>query len=221
MISLKGSVTFVNYPKALIDQVNQRSQAFQLEGLNEGAGPQHPALMLVGEAPGKDEIVTHIPFHGRSGQELMKSLALLQLTRDEVYITSVVRSRPYKVVHVVDKKTHQLVTKYPNRKPTQKEILAQAPFFDYEVNWVQPQIIVTLGSTAAQRILGTNQSLTDIHGQIFNQPIQQLNPTQDAYQWSAKKYQVYCTYHPAAIFYNRKLATQIQRDWEQLKDYIK
>ncbi len=76
----------------------------RLEGLNAGAGPKHPALMIVGEAPGHEELASQIPFHGDSGKELMKSIASIGLKREDVYITSAVRSRPYAVKKVFSKR---------------------------------------------------------------------------------------------------------------------
>ncbi|MCT7701478.1 MAG: hypothetical protein N5849_03885, partial [Lactobacillus crispatus] len=81
----------MDYPKKLIDEVKERSKGMQLEGINSGSGPQHPLLMIVGEAPGRNEIVNNIPFSGDAGKELDKSLKQIGLTRDQVYITSAVR----------------------------------------------------------------------------------------------------------------------------------
>ncbi|WEV70306.1 uracil-DNA glycosylase [Lactobacillus sp. ESL0785] len=211
----------MKYPKWLIEKVQLRSQGMKLEGLNEGAGPKHPALMIVGEAPGRDEIVSHVPFHGSSGKELMKSLALIGLGRDDVYITSVVRSRPYTTKKVFSKKENKEVIKHPNRKPTKKEMLAHAPFFDYEVAYAQPKVIVTVGGTAIERLLGAGHSISKEHGQIIkNTPILQLNQQETGYEWSHEKYTVAFQYHPAAIFYNRKLTEDIKQDWLALKPYV-
>lgn len=52
----------MKYPEELIAKVKNRSAGMKLEGINEGAGPIHPALMIIGEAPGREEIESHIPF---------------------------------------------------------------------------------------------------------------------------------------------------------------
>lgn len=150
----------MKYPNDLISKVKQRSRGMKLEGINEGAGPKSPALMIVGEAPGRKEIQSHIPFHGSSGKELMKSLALIGLKRSDVYITSVVRSRPYAIKKVFSKRENKEVIKYPNRKPTKKEIFAHAPFLDYEIKHVKPKLIVAVGGTAIKRLLGPGHSIT-------------------------------------------------------------
>lgn len=212
----------MKYPKKLLEKVKKRSQGMQLEGINEGAGPYNPTLMLVGEAPGRNEIKTNIPFNGSSGKELMKSLALLGLKREDVYITSVVRSRPYSRKRSFDKKSNKEIVKFPNRKPTKKEILAHAPLFDYELQHVKPKIIVIMGSTAIERLLGAKYKISEDHGKVLeNQPILQLNEKENGYEWSKERYTVFLEYHPAAVLYRRKLQENIKQDWLQIQKYLK
>lgn len=210
----------MKYPKDLIQKVKRRSEGFQLEGINEGAGPINPQLMIIGEAPGREEIKSQIPFHGASGKELMKSLASIGLTREDVYITSTVRSRPYSIRTVFDKKTQREVTKYPNRKPTQKEVLAHAPFFDYEIKQVKPRLIVAVGNTALERLLGKGRKISLEHGKVIQSSILQLNEHEDDYIWSKNEYIIFPQYHPAAVFYNRKLTDEIAKDWLVIKPYL-
>lgn len=211
----------MKYPKKLLEEVKDRSRGMQLEGINEGAGPANPKLMLVGEAPGRKEIKTNVPFNGSSGKELMNSLSLLGLKRDDVYITSVVRSRPYSKKIVFDKKINKKIIKYPNRKPTKKELLAHAPLFDYEVNKINPKIIIIMGSTAISRLLGPSYKISKDHGRMLeNQSILQLNEKKNDYEWSKKKYTIFLEYHPAAVLYRRKLQLEIQKDWLHIKDYL-
>lgn len=212
----------MHYPQALKDKVLKRSAGFRLEGINEGAGPVHPALMIIGEAPGREEITSNIPFHGASGKELMKSLASIGLKRENVYITSVVRSRPFSVKKVFSKKKNKEVIKHPNRKPTKKEVLAHAPLLDYEVSYAKPKLIVAVGNTALERLLGPGHKITKEHGKVFeNTAILQLNEQENGYVWSKQKYTVFAQYHPAAVFYNRKLTDQIAQDWLIIKPYLK
>lgn len=211
----------MRYPKKLLAEIKERSQGMRLEGLNEGAGPQHPVLMLVGEAPGRKEIETNIPFNGSSGKELMKSLALLGLKRRDVYITSVVRSRPYSKKVVFDKKLNKEIIKYPNRKPTKKEVLAHAPLFDYEIQQIQPKRLIVMGSTAIERVLGSGYKISEDHGKILeNQAILQLDKQGTDYQWSKEKYTIFLAYHPAAVLYSRKLQSGIKQDWLQIQKYL-
>lgn len=211
----------MNYPQELIDEVKKRSAGMRLEGLNSGSGPKHPKLMIIGEAPGRNEIVNNIPFSGDAGKELNKSLAQIGLTRDDVYITSAVRSRPYAIKKVFSKRENKEVTKYPNRKPTKKEVLAHAPFLDYEMDYAQPKLIVPLGNTGLERLLGPGHKISEEHGKVIeNTPILRLNRQKDGYVWSKQKYTIFPEYHPAAVFYNRKLSDDIIKDWNIIKPYL-
>ena len=211
----------MNYPQELIDEVKKRSAGMRLEGINSGSGPKHPKLMIIGEAPGRNEIVNNIPFSGDAGKELNKSLAQIGLTRDDVYITSAVRSRPYAIKKVFSKRENKEVTKYPNRKPTKKEVLAHAHFLDYEMDYAQPKLIVALGNTGLERLLGPGYKISEEHGKVIeNTPILRLNRQKDGYVWSKQKYTIFPEYHPAAVFYNRKLSDDIIKDWNIIKPYL-
>lgn len=211
----------MKYPDKLLAEVKERSKGMRLEGINFGAGPAHPKLMIIGEAPGREEIESLIPFHGASGKELMKSLASIGLKREDVYITSAVRSRPYSVKKVFSKKENKEVTKYPNRKPTKKEILAHAPLLDFELRYAQPKVIVTVGTTALSRLLDHKYEISKVHSKIIkNTSILELNDKKDGYVWSKEKYTVVPQYHPAAVFYNRKLTDIIAQDWLNVKPLI-
>lgn len=211
----------MKYPDKLLAEVKESSKGMRLEGINFGAGPAHPKLMIIGEAPGREEIESLIPFHGASGKELMKSLASIGLKREDVYITSAVRSRPYSVKKVFSKKENKEVTKYPNRKPTKKEILAHAPLLDFELRYAQPKVIVTVGTTALSRLLDHKYEISKVHGKIIkNTSILELNDKKDGYVWSKEKYTVVPQYHPAAVFYNRKLTDIIAQDWLNVKPLI-
>ena len=211
----------MKYPDKLLAEVKERSKGMRLEGINFGAGPAHPKLRIIGEAPGREEIESLIPFHGASGKELMKSLASIGLKREDVYITSAVRSRPYSVKKVFSKKENKEVTKYPNRKPTKKEILAHAPLLDFELRYAQPKVIVTVGTTALSRLLDHKYEISKVHGKIIkNTSILELNDKKDGYVWSKEKYTVVPQYHPAAVFYNRKLTDIIAQDWLNVKPLI-
>lgn len=211
----------IEYPPALLDEVRTRTAGRQLAGFTPGQGPLNPDLMLVGEAPGRHEEKVNIPFSGASGQELIKFLNSIGYSRENTYITSVVRQRPYSVKRVRDKKTGKLVEKTPNRTPTKKEVLAFAPLFDWELATVRPKVIVPLGNTALQRLLGPHANIGELHGQKLEQPIQEVTPDHQGYQWSSKKYILVPMYHPAAILYARRLMPVVQADWEKLGQVIK
>ncbi|PGM94723.1 uracil-DNA glycosylase [Bacillus cereus] len=210
----------MEYPNHLIKQVRERSATYQLEGFLSGKGPRNPKLMLVGEAPGETEIHNGIPFSGRAGKQLMVFLERIHVTREEVYITSAVRSRPYKWREKKERNREIIQKKY-NRTPNQGEILAHAPLLDYELELIQPPVIVTLGNIALQRLVGKNNKITDVHGELLKQPVQQLKDSSGTeFVWTEKEYNIFPTFHPASIFYNRSLLELIYEDLEKLKRYV-
>lgn len=109
------------YPPTLLAEVKEKTKDRQLTGFTPGQGQLNPDLMLVGEAPGRHEEEVNIPFSGASGQELMKLIEAIGYSRSTVYITSVVRQRPYSIKKVVDKKTGEVIEKKPNRTPPLKK----------------------------------------------------------------------------------------------------
>lgn len=211
----------IDYPKNLLAEVKQRTAGRNLAGFTPGQGLLNPDLMLVGEAPGRHEEVHNIPFSGASGKELMKLVASIGYSRQTVYITSVVRQRPYAIKRVEDKQSGQVVTKKPNRTPTKREVLAFAKLFDWELDQVNPKIIVPLGNTALQRLLGPQANVGDLHGQLLTQPIQRATADGRGYQLSDRDYRIFPMYHPAAILYRRKLEPVVQADWQRLGKLLK
>ena len=200
----------MEYPQDLKKVATKAMEPFLTEGFLSGNGNEHAKLMFVGEAPGKTEVTSHLPFSGRAGQELDNLLNLINLKRTDVYITSTVRSRPYKYV------AGRKISDMPNRKPTQKEITAHACLLDYEIRQVQPKIIATLGDVALKRLLGANFQLRNDHGKLLYHKIKQYDLTKQTYNWSDNKIYLMPLYHPAAIFYNPKLRDVIKQDWLNL-----
>ena len=201
-------------PEPLAELGRKRIENFPVEGFVYGTGPATPKIMLVGEAPGETEIQNGIPFSGRAGQKLMEFLSGLGLTREDVYITSSVRSRPY----VWREKRDGSMKKY-NRPPTVAEIKAHAPLLDYELQHVQAPIIVTLGNIGLQRLLGKEMKVSEVHGRLLEKNVLLINEDNN-YYWSDKKYHVFPTFHPASVFYNPKLREAILDDQLKLKELL-
>ncbi|RWS43110.1 uracil-DNA glycosylase [Bacillus mycoides] len=213
-------MTEIEYPDYLVKKVKERSATYQLEGFLSGQGPRNPKLIIVGEAPGETEIHNGIPFSGKAGKHLMEFLGRIHITREEVYITSAVRSRPYKWREKRERSGEIIQKKY-NRTPNQSEILAHAPLLDYELAHMDSPVIVTLGNIALKRLAGNNKKITDVHGQLLKQPVQKLKDMHNAeFIWTEKEYHIFPTFHPASIFYNRSLLELIYEDLEKLKRYV-
>lgn len=192
-----------------------------VEGFVYGQGLREPELMLIGEAPGEFELVDGIPFIGRAGRELMASLDSIGLTRDDVYITSTVRSRPYRWGTKRERDGTMTERKY-NRTPNAREILAHAPLLDDELANVRPKIIVTLGNIGLQRLLGKSVKVGDVHGQLLQAPIQHLADLSDKkYSLTESPRTIIPTFHPASVFYNPKLREAVKQDWQAIGEALR
>ncbi|MGN1400845.1 MAG: uracil-DNA glycosylase [Bacillus sp. (in: firmicutes)] len=204
-------------PDELVESCKVRMGDRPVEGFVYGSGPKNPKLMLVGEAPGETEIGNGIPFSGRAGQELMKFLEGLGLAREDVYITSAVRSRPY----IFRNKKHRDGTverrKY-NRPPTAAEIKAHAPIIDYEIEHVEAPIIITLGNVGLKRLAGAHFKVTKDHGQFLRMPVRHL--VDGTYLPTKEEYLLFPTFHPASIFYNPSLRDLIAEDQRKLRGWL-
>ena len=114
-----------------------------------GEGPSHTKLMLIGEAPGREEDLEGRPFVGRAGKLLDQMLKAIDIRRTDVYITNVVKCRP------------------PcNRNPESEEIEACLPYLRKQIMVISPKIICTLGLIAAQTVLGTTEPLSRLRGRV-------------------------------------------------------
>ncbi|WOV83992.1 uracil-DNA glycosylase [Sporosarcina jeotgali] len=203
-------------PEFVADLGKKRIEGFPVEGFVYGEGPRHPKLMLIGEAPGETEALGGIPFTGRAGKELMKSLDSIGLTREDVYITSAVRSRPYRYGHRNERDGTLTERKY-NRPPTKHEILAHAPLLDYEIANVQPELIVTLGNVSLQRLVGKHAKVTEMHGKPLSQSVHFLRDLEDVkYELTDELYTIVPTFHPASIFYRPSHRPSLESDWLEI-----
>lgn len=207
-------------PDQLVKLGLKRIEGCPVDGFVKGKGPKNPAIMLIGEAPGENEAIQGIPFIGRAGDELEKSLKSVNLTRDDVYMTSAVRSRPYMWKEKKMRNGEVIERKY-NRPPTQQEIIAHAPLLDYEIKNIAPLVIVTLGNVGLQRLLGKEAKVSNLHGQVLEQAVRHLDSLEEnEYKWSEEKYIIIPTYHPAAVFYRPSNRDFIEDDWRKIGEYI-
>ncbi|RSL34891.1 uracil-DNA glycosylase [Salibacterium salarium] len=201
----------------LITQCKLRLEPFACEGFVYGAGPTRPLLMFVGEAPGETEINNGIPFSGKAGRYFDHYLEHLGITRNDIYITSSVRSRPYKWG-----KPHNKPARKYNRTPNQKEIAAHAPILDAEIEATKPPIIVPMGRIAYWRLLGSSPKMEELTGTFIHSPIRRLDDWEkNTYDFTPEIYTIFPLYHPAAILYKRSLETVIYTHLNELKSALK
>ena len=113
-----------------------------------GEGNPNAQLVLIGEAPGKEEDLQGKPFVGRSGKLLTKILESIGFGRNEVYITNIVKTRPPN-----------------NRRPYPQEIDKSRPFLYSQIKIIRPKVICTLGSAALEGLLGKQVKISELRGQ--------------------------------------------------------
>lgn len=207
---------------SLIEKCKQRMAPYKCEGFLMGKGPRNPSIMFVGEAPGETEIESGEPFSGQAGEYFDQYLDFLGLSRDEVFVTSTVRSRPYQVTRRIGKNGKIRESKR-NRPPTQKEIEAHAPLLDWQIDHVNPKIIVTMGNVALQRLVQTRHTITTLHGQMLEVPLRRReNSFKPNEHWglTSKKWRVFPTFHPAAIIYRPSIKPIVFQDLNILRGFL-
>ena len=127
-----------------------------------GEGPARARLMLVGEQPGDQEDRAGHPFVGPSGRLLDEALEEAGIDRDAVYVTNAVKH--FKFVR------QELTRRRLHKKPAAGEVRACRPWLEEEVKVVRPVLIVALGSTAAQSLLGPAFRVTRERGRVVESP---------------------------------------------------
>jgi uracil-DNA glycosylase family protein len=129
-----------------------------------GQGPRKAELMLVGEQPGDREDVAGAPFVGPAGQLLDRALLAAGIDRSKVYVTNIVKHFKWKHGPVPVQSTGK---RRLHDKPNAYEVSACKPWLEEEVRNVQPKIVVCLGATAAQGLLGDAFRVTRQRGEFF------------------------------------------------------
>jgi len=114
-----------------------------------GVGDPHARVMLVGEAPGRNEDMNGEPFVGAAGQLLNELLEHAGLRREDVYIANVLKCRPP-----------------GNRDPETSEIETCTPFLREQIRVIDPDVLVTLGNFATKFVLKTDVGITRLHGRV-------------------------------------------------------
>ena len=116
-----------------------------------GLGGMKKGVMFIGEGPGANEDQQGIPFVGRAGKLLDKIFASIRLSREDVYITNIIKCRPPQ-----------------NRDPKSDEVIACWPYLSRQIELLKPKVIVTLGSPATKTLLETNQGISKLRGRFHD-----------------------------------------------------
>jgi probable DNA metabolism protein len=126
-----------------------------------GEGPKHATIMLIGEQPGDSEDLAGKPFVGPAGKIMDRGLKDAGIDRNQVYVTNAVKH--FKWEPRGKRRIHQ--------KPNSREIAACRPWLEAELRLVKPKLVVCLGATAAQTILGPSFRVTRERGKVLKSPL--------------------------------------------------
>jgi uracil-DNA glycosylase family 4 len=148
-------------------------------------GNPNAKIMIIGEGPGANEDLEGVPFIGKTGELLDKMLLSINLDRDSVYISNVVNYRPPE-----------------NRKPTEEEIARYLPCLIKHIEIINPQILILLGGTAFNAIIGNDEVISNARGVWIEKRIGSCNTS------------VIATYHPAFLM---RQPEQKKKSWVDLK----
>ena len=148
-------------------------------------GNPNSKIMIIGEGPGANEDMEGMPFIGRAGHLLDKMLESINLSRKSVYITNVVNYRPPE-----------------NRSPTEEEIQKYIPFLIRHIEIINPKILLLLGSTALNTIIGNDEVISNVRGKWIEKEIGKC------------KTSIIASFHPAFLI---RQPTQKAMSWVDLK----
>jgi uracil-DNA glycosylase len=123
-----------------------------------GSGDPHSPLMLVGEGPGENEDATGLPFVGRAGKLLDDILAAVDLTRQDIYLTNIVKCRA----------AVEEGGRLKNRQPRTGEIKACNPYLQGQIEAIRPRIVLCLGGPAAKTIIDKDFRITKDRGKWYD-----------------------------------------------------
>ncbi|MGC1479035.1 MAG: uracil-DNA glycosylase [Chthoniobacterales bacterium] len=153
-----------------------------------GVGNPDAELMFVGEAPGADEDVQGEPFVGKAGQLLTKIIQTMGFARGDVYIANVLKCRPDMPPGTSG-----------NRKPKPEEMATCFPWLAEQIRLVRPKVLVALGATAVEGLLGEKRPMRDLRGKWLEY----------------EGVPVLATYHPAYLLRNQA-TTEKRKVWEDM-----
>ena len=153
-----------------------------------GVGTPFAELLFVGEAPGEEEDLKGEPFIGKAGQLLTKIIGAMEYTREEIFIANILKCRP-----------DMPAGESGNRKPKPAEMATCLPWLTQQIDLIKPKVIVALGLTAVEGLLGEPRTLRDVRGKWLDYHGVPLMPT----------------YHPAYLLRNQTLAEK-RKVWEDM-----
>ena len=174
-----------------------------------GSGNHDADIMFVGEAPGEEEDKKALPFIGPAGNVLDKLLAYIELKREDVYITNIIKCRPS-----------------DNIDPTDEQKMECSSYLTRQIEAIKPKIVVCLGNHATKSVLelfgavDKIRPISKIHGtliepaELFKETSIEINDIHIA------EIKIMPLYHPAAVLHNPTLSQTLRDDFDKLKKAI-
>jgi len=153
-----------------------------------GVGSPDAEIMFIGEAPGVDEDAQGEPFVGRAGQLLTKIIKAMGFAREDVYIANILKCRP-----------DIPPGSFGNRVPTPLEMQTCRPYLVEQIEIIQPKVLVALGATAVEGLLGMHRAMRELRGRWYS-----YNGTP-----------LMITYHPAYLLRNQA-PSEKRKLWEDM-----
>jgi uracil-DNA glycosylase family 4 len=186
--SPEKSAAFAELKKRALSCVKCPHLASSRKNVVFGVGSIDAQLMFVGEAPGADEDEQGEPFVGRAGQLLTKIIQATGLSRADVYIANILKCRPDTPGQSAG-----------NRPPTPEERATCIPYLQEQIDLIRPKVIVALGATAVDGLLGKSPGITKLRGNWQTYRGTPLMPT----------------YHPAYLLRNQAMSEK-RKVWEDI-----
>ncbi len=184
-----------------------------------GRGNPNANILIIGEAPGKNEDEQGLPFVGKAGKDLEKELIKNKIEFNKIYIANILKYRPPK-----------------NRNPTKKEIEKHTPYLLKQIKIIEPKIIITLGNFATKFVLNNFETkemdkiegISKIHGtkkiikenKKFKNENKNKNKNNNGELNEEENIIVFPMYHPSAMVYNPKIRKEFEKDFQKLSEII-
>ncbi len=159
-----------------------------------GTGSPQAEIMFIGEGPGEKEDKMGLPFVGQAGKYLDEFLSSINLKRENVFITNLVKCRPPQ-----------------NRDPFPDEVeICTKLYLEKQIELIKPKLIITLGRHALEKFI-PDKKISEVHGQ----PKRLIN------QKTGKKQVYFPLYHPAAALYHNSLKNTLLSDFKKIPKVLK
>lgn len=169
-----------------------------------GEGDINSKIMLIGEAPGKNEAEQGRVFVGKAGKQLNEMLELASLKREQLFITNAVKFRPIRIAK----------SSISNRTPTVKEIDSSLYVLKREIELIQPKFVITLGKTALTAVMKLTQA------DLSFTALKEIQGVPHSICANGFDFILYPMYHPASVIYNPVLKEAMEMSLRRIPQIL-